>query len=545
MHNNCKPKAHYRRYRSQATGFAIAVMCSLPVAASALAPRTSQIPKDVIKLCGPTYTLRKHEFKLPAAFWNEHLCNWLDVALCGRPSNFLHETVLSIEATRTIVRHAMQKIDFHAATSWAPNFKVFGQIRGQPVLILVRFPLNGKIQTFPLDELIRFNGWSRSAGPLGWIYLGTPGIYQLPEHLRNAKPGQTVTPKAILYNDPQIAMNYRGIRSQSQALLNNSLCTDNWVYPDIRFYRNPRLVPMAVFNSNGKVHADIIFRRVSEVQLLKAVIKYWHAASLQPVIKGLLPLAKKMDMWRRSLWKQVHANPHAWSTSKTVQIEAAELRHGYAEMTYQCVRWSATHSHFSATATHTLAAIKTQARRFLAHLHDQVRATLAWVHYRQAQKINASTPATKRAKLAATLYARSQFLLDSNLQYLRYWKLKFNGISPEDPRHLWIAMIKAQYAEAKARNREALAGIAYAKVLSGGHAGQIMHAMITYETAVIAARIADLKVVVLQYKFRISNDTGFAGKTHIEQLKHDEKKAQTQISHLQHELHALLKKPPR
>ncbi len=500
-------------------------------------------PKYLIKLCGPDYHLAKNEFSLPAAFWNEHLCNWLDVALCGRPSNFLHETVLSVETTRTTVRRAMEKIGFHPATQWAPNFKMFGHIRGQPVLILVRFPLHGKIETFPLDELIRFNGWSRSAGPIGWIYLGTPGIYHLPRHLRNALPGQTVTPRAVLYNDPQIAMNFRGIRSQSQALLDNSLCTDNWIYPDIRLYRNLRLVPMSIFNSNGKVHAKIIFRRVSEAEFFKAVIKYWHARSIRPTAEALVPLAKKMDVWRRDLWRSVQANPKAWSTSPKVRLEAAELRHGYAKITYACVRWSEKHSRFSATGTHKLPAIKTQARRFLIHLRDQVKVTRAWVQFReaQAQENPSLTSTAKRQILAASMKAQSEFLRYSNLQYLRYWRLKFHGISPKDPRRLWIAMIKAQYANTQARNRQAMAGIAYARVLAIGKADQIARTMSAYERSLVVSHIRNLEVIALQYKFRISNDAGFVNQKHMAGLKNMERHIDAEIVHLKHELPQTLK----
>lgn len=533
-------KSDTRKHSCRSVALLLTLVCvyKVPEAASASTLRKNDNPKGTITLCGPTYNLARHAFSLPAAFWNEHLCNWLDVALCGRPSNFLHETVLSVETTRSIIRRAMKKIGFHAATRWAPNFNIFGQIRGQPVLILVRFPLHGRMQTFPLDELIRFNGWSRSAGPLGWLYLGTPGIYQLPKHLQDALPGQRVTPRAVLYNDPQIAMNYRGIRSQSQALLNSSMCTDNWIYPSIRFYRNPRLVPLAVFNSNGKIPAKIIFQRVSEVELLKAAIKYWHAPSIKPVANDLIPLAKKMDAWRRDLWRRVHADIKAWNTSSKVQLDAAKLRHAYAEITYQFVDWSATHSKFSATASHTLPAIKIQAQRFLTHLRDQVKATWAWVQYRnaQTQSRHPNTAAAKRRLLGATLEARCKFLLYTNLQYLRYWKLKYQKLSPKDPRHLWIAMIKAQYANAKARNQLALAGITYAKMLTAGNRSKIPHAMSVYEDAIITSHIHKLEVVELQYKFRISNDTGFVSKKHMAMLKEREKNAKAEISSLRHEI---------
>ncbi len=497
-----------------------AMGCTLTVGAAPKAPKKRDA-KEMIKLAGPTFVFSKHEFSLPAAFWNEHLCNWLDVALCGRPSNFLHETVLSVETTRTIMRRALQKIGFHPATQWAPNFKTFGEIRGQPVLILVRFPIAGKMQTFLLDELIRFNGWSRSAGPLGWLYLGTPGIYQLPKSLHDAHPGQMVTPRGVLYNDPQIAMNFRGIRSQSQALLDHSLCTDNWIYPDIRFYRNDRIVPTSIFNSNGKTPTTIIFRRVSEAGLMRAVIRYWHSASMRRLAARLLPLAEQMDAWRRNLWSLVHDHPGAWEDSSAVHIDAAELQHGYAVLTSTFVQWSIRQSVFSPTGSRNLAAVKLQAKRFEEHLTERVKATEAWVRYTLAEshaKI-ANTKVERKKALASEIEAKSKFLLYSNLQYLRYWTLKFHSVSPKDPRQLWVRMVKAQYASSKARNTEAHLGIAYAKAMTNSNAQLTARDAEAYERSLIISHLRTLEILELQYEFRILNDTGFASKKRIAALE--------------------------
>ncbi len=520
-----------------ATVVLTSLACTLSVSAAPKTPK-GNFAKQMIKLAGPKFVLSKHEFSLPAAFWNEHLCNWLDVALCGRPSNFLHETVLSVETTRTILRRAMQKIGFHPATQWAPNFQTFGEIRGEPVLILVRFPMAGKMQTFLLDELIRFNGWSRSAGPLGWLYLGTPGIYQLPKSLHDAHPGQMITPRGVLYNDPQIAMNFRGIRSQSQALLDHSLCTDNWIYPDIRFYRNDRIVPISIFNSNGKTPATIIFRRVSEAGLMRAVIRYWHSASMRRLAARMLPLAKQMDTWRRNLWSLVHDHPGAWESSSAVHVDAAELRHGYAVLTNTFVEWSIKHSIFSSTESRDLAAVKLQARRFEEHLGEQVKATQAWVRYTLAKsraKI-AKTKVERKKALASEIEAKSKFLLYSNLQYLQYWTLKFHSVSPKDPRQLWVRMVKAQYVSSKARNTEAHLGIAYAKAMTAGNAQLTARDAAAYERSLIISHLRALEILELQYEFRISNDTGFASKKRIAALEDLKNKIKKEIDEVRKQL---------
>jgi hypothetical protein len=230
-----------------------------------------------------------------------------------------------------------------------------------------------------------------------------------------------------------------------------------------------------------------------------------------------------------------------------VQLDAAPLRHSYAEITYQFINWSATHGKFSATASRTLPRIKLQAQRFLAHLHDQVKATQAWVLYRSAQLFShhTKTAAAKRHQLAATLDARSKYLLYSNLQYLRYWKLKYKKISPKDPRHLWIAMIKAEYANAEARNQLALAGITYANMLATGNGNKRQQALSGYEDAILTSHIHKLEVVVLQYKFRISNDTGFVNKKHMAMLKEREKHTKAEIARLKYELRSMQKSQPK
>lgn len=503
---------------------------------------------QLIRLVGPAFIPKSHAFSIPAAFWNEHLCNWLDVAVCGRPSNFLHETVLSIPTTRTILRGAMKKIGFLSATKWAPNFKLFGQIRGQPVLILAKFMLHGKMQIFPLDELIRFNGWSRSAGPLGWIYLGTPGIYQLPAKLHDSKPGQRVTPRTILFNDPQIAMNFRGIRSQSQALLDHSLCTDNWIYPDIRFYRNTRLVPMSIFNSNGKVPVHLIFRKVSEAGLLRAVLKYWHGSSIKPVVRQMMPVAVAIDRARRTLWQAVSHNQKVWQTSPRVRLEAARLQYGYARITYAFVRWSAKHGSFSATQSHSLKQIQTQAQNFLQHLKENVAADQAWINYRQAElamsKLGRSQAGQRRAIMAAEIAARSNYLKFSNLQYLKYWKIKYEGIAPHDPRHLWIAMIKAEYHCTGARNYEAMCGIAYAASMKQNMPKVMAAAARRYELSLLASRADHEAIRALQVEFQISNDKGFSSKAHIARLEAEKLQIQNEIKRVQAHINLLKGRGP-
>ncbi len=222
-------------------------------------------------------------------------------------------------------------------------------------------------------------------------------------------------------------------------------------------------------------------------------------------------------------------------------MDAAELQHGYAVLTNTFVEWSIKHSVFSPTGSRNLAAVKLQARRFEEHLDERVKATQAWVRYTLAKSRakTAKTTVERRKALAAEIEAKSKFQLDSNLQYLQYWTLKFHSISPKDPRHLWVKMIRAQYASAKARNREALLGIAYGKAIAKGLVEQRVSASEAYERSVIDSRIRALDILKLQYDFRISNDKGFTGKKHITMLRARRQKIQGEISDLKKQLKLL------
>ena len=478
---------------------------------------------NTVVLAAPKINRQKHEFTIPAAFWNQHLTDWLDVAVCGRPSNFLHETVLSVQTTRHILKQAFSAIGYHSATKWSPDLTDFGSIRGEPVLILVRFKLHGKPQTFLLDELIEFRAWHVSVGPFGWLYLGTHDPYHSVAAGPQPRPGQRVDPADILADDPQIAMQFRGIQHASQSLLDFPLCFDNWIYPNIRYHRNSAALSMKVFNSNGKVPATLVIRRVSEVQYLKAAEKYWHDPGFVAYIGTQLPVAREIDSARRQLWQLVQVKHAAW-TNWRVERCVAKLQYAYARLQAAWVSWDVAHARFRAANNLTAAQVGGQAKLFLWHLRQNTKsahqlwlATQAFDELHELKQLSETTIGTKIRQLQSDeLAARSRALLDSNAQNMEFWGRKKRNLKPNDPRKIWVRDVGAQCALAEARNAMGRAGLAYA---AGMKAGALKKSQQQYLAAILRVSLAKQNVELVNVEFHITNDEGFASAKHIAALK--------------------------
>ncbi len=483
---------------------------------------------ELVRLAAPQFNAAKNGFSIPAAFWNEHLTNWLDVAICGRPSNFLHETILSIQTTRTIIRHAMKAIGFSNADDWAPDFHDFVQVRGQPLLILVRFRQGGKMRTFPLEELISLEQWNIAIGPIGWIYLGTPEAHAPTLHAHAYQPGQWANPNAILVDDPQVAMQFRGIQSSSQALVDNPLCFDGWIYPNIRYFRNTSRVPWKVYNSNGSVPATLIFRRVSEVQYLRQCAHYWHDAAFAKYILAQLPIARKIDHFRKELWQLMHMQHKTWTSSPNVQYAAAHLRAGYAALDAAWISWDFHHARFGPGSPATIGAIKARATLFHQYMNQRKQRWAQWLIAAGAvrqmavlQKTSSLHPAPAAlARLQAReLAARSRAMLLKNAQVLQMWTKKLKTLSPTDPRKQWIKDIHAEFNLARARQTLGNAGIAYAHAMRLHSPKQLATAQQEYILAILHATLARAIVRLVNIEFEISSQRGFASKTHLNQLQ--------------------------
>ncbi|NNM87337.1 MAG: hypothetical protein HKL95_02330 [Phycisphaerae bacterium] len=505
---------------------ALALLMTIGARLPSLAAKTPAT--ELVRLAAPHLSAAKNGFSIPAAFWNEHLTNWLDVAICGRPSNFLHETILSIQTTRTIIRHAMKTIGFRNADDWAPDFRDFVQVRGQPLLILVRFRQGGKMRTFPLEELISLEQWNISIGPIGWIYLGTPEAHASALHAQAYQPGQWANPNAILVDDPQVAMQFRGIQSSSQALVDNPLCFDGWIYPNIRYFRNTSPIPWKVYNSNGAVHATLIFRHVSEVQYLQQCARYWHDAAFAKYILAQLPVARKIDRFRKELWQLTHVQHKIWRSSPTVQYAAANLQADYAALDAAWISWDFHHARFGPGSPATLAAIKVRASLFHQYMNQRKERWAQWLiaagAVRELALLRKTSPqplapATLARLQARELAARSRAMLLKNAQTLQMWTQKLKSLSPTDPRKQWIKDVHAEFHLARARQQLGNAGIAYAHAMRLHSPKQLTAAQKQYLLAILRTTLDRAIVRLVNIEFEISSQRGFASKTHMNRLQ--------------------------
>ena len=534
---------------------AIFSLAGVPGAASLAAPATqsaappvrattatSQSAPDLVRLDGPTFDPAKHEFSIPAAFWNEHLASWLDVAICGRPSNFLHETVLSIKTTRSILRQAFTRIGYVGGDKWAPNLSEFTRIRGQPLLILVR--VGGKHpQTFLLNELMSLRQWNIALGPFGWLYMGTPGLTPAPPGAKQYKPGEWVSPDTILFDDPQVAMQFRGIQHASQSLVDHPLCFDNWIYPNIRYFRNTAVLPLKTFNSNGSVPVTLVFRRVSEVQYLQAAIKYWHDAAFKPVMQHELPRARRIDIARRKLHQLLqHRTP--WASPRCQKL-IAQIQAGYAALDDTWISWAASHAAFGPGSTSDIARIKKQAALFVLHLNQN---RLRYHYLAEAADAAASLAQLRRQGVAAQaeevkslksaqLMAQSKALLEGNLQHLAYWQRRSAKLKPNDQRKMWRRDINAELNLALRRQSLAKAGIAYATAMN--RAGPIAGAQKSYLLAVLRVQQAGQEVELVNVDFQIINEQGFAPQAQVNKLLAQKAELKKQIAAIVGQIKAL------
>ncbi|NNM85746.1 MAG: hypothetical protein HKL96_08330 [Phycisphaerales bacterium] len=532
----------------------ISLLC-MPAAASLAAPATnaarqqspptapaSQPAINLVRLDGPKFNLAKHEFSIPAAFWNEHLASWLDVAICGRPSNFLHETVLSIQTTRSILRQAFSRIGYVGGDKWAPNLSEFTRIRGQPLLILVR--IGGKRpQTFLLNELMSLRQWNIALGPFGWLYMGTPGLAPAPPGAKQFKPGEMVSPDTILFDDPQVAMQFRGIQHASQSLVDHPLCFDNWIYPNIRYFRNTAVLPLKTFNSNGAVPVKVVFRRVSEIEYLQAAIKYWHDAAFKPVIQHELPQAGRIDAARRKLHHLLQHH-NAWASPKCQKL-IAQIQAGYAALDDAWISWAAAHAKFGPGSAADIARIKKQAYLFVLHLNQnrlrydflaQAAQAAASLAHLKRQGVSAQTEEVKSLK-SAQLMAQSKALLEGNLQHLAYWQRRSAKLKPNDPRKMWRRDINAELNLALRRQSLANAGIAYAKAMNA--AGPIASPQKKYLLAVLRVQQAEQEVDLVNLDFQIINEQGFAPKAQVNKLLARKAAVKKQIAAIVGQINAL------
>ena len=104
----------------------------------------AQAKPDEIKIVVPTVNKASATVSLPAAFWNTHEADWIETALSGRPSNFLHETLLAATTTRTLLENALRDSGCRDGDAWVDSINDFPRLRGDQLLLTLSFARDGR-----------------------------------------------------------------------------------------------------------------------------------------------------------------------------------------------------------------------------------------------------------------------------------------------------------------------------------------------------------------------------------------------------------------
>ena len=199
--------------------FGLAFVLGLSVVGAAQTmPRDQPGPGDAvvkhadapIVIVRPVVDKAADEVRLPGAFWNQHMTSWVEVAVCGRPSDFLHETIVCVTTTKAIVMQALRAAGCHDADAWVTGVEDFPKIRGDQLMIELRVTREGKVETYSLDELLEYEGWGVAQGPYGWMYKGSPGEVAA-SRPADGMPVDESDRTKIVRDDPQIALVFKGI----------------------------------------------------------------------------------------------------------------------------------------------------------------------------------------------------------------------------------------------------------------------------------------------------------------------------------------------
>jgi hypothetical protein len=544
-------KSQISNHKSQ---IAVAILLLLPTFARAqfspdgpaTAPATQ--PRE-LKLITPTINKDLHQIELPVNFWNEKMTGWVETALTGLPSDFSHETVVAATITRSTMVDALHQAGFHDADAWVSNVKDFPRIRGDKALILMEVHRKDHTETYLMDELLTFGGWNTSVGPYGWMFKGKPGEEPTPTSPTSGNPlaasrtppTPTTSPTTteappsvavqVLRDDPQIALRFLGLQHSSQSFIDHPLCYDEWIYPIPRFYRNTKVLPEDVFDSNGDIPTRMILRKVTEEEFLKAAVKYWHDPAAADYIAKQLPLAQQIDTDKAELWTLIpqvrdvvsqsrqHPETVVLANSPIVAragVLAASIEKNYAALDCAWAAWACEHrsaEQGADTDPDTNRSLDEEAKLYRQHaeaLRDRA-AALCNVQIANAAKLKLRLsddqgPQTKtqmRHLSGQAMVAKSHAQLAENSQTLTYWQHEQSRIDPKDPREDWIREIHVQLTLAEARDHTAQAGIAFGNALQADTPTDLSPTQSAYQSALVQLTIANLNAELAGVEFEI------------------------------------------
>ncbi len=511
--------------------------------APAPAPGSAPAPQEKITLLKPQVDKDAATVTLPAAFWNQQMRSAIEVALCGRPSDFLHETILSVTTTQDLLTAALRDAGFHDADAWVASVRDFPRIRGDRMLMLLTFERNHVVDTFALDELLAFHGWNVSAGPYGWMFKGDPE-HSRPTTAPSKDPitGDPLTDAGkILRDDPQVAVKLQAIQHVSQSFADSPLAYDDWVFPMMDLYRNTMVLPQEVFDSNGAVPVTLRIRKVTEEQFLQAVALVWHDAAFRDYITAQLPTARQIDTDKKELWDlvvQLKKLPRESATDSPVfgklAAKAAQVEKGYAALDSAWASWAADHATFD-PRSENLDELKQEAKLWKEHglLMKERAAQLAIAEQAAADQHEhaSASPEDLRKLRGREVAARSAALLAEIKQPLDRWNDELQHLAPDDPREFWVKGIHLQVELLNAQQESGESGIAYGKALEAGDTGAAIAPLQSRWARVqLRVTIANLETQLADTAFELSKREGIDNDPDVPALKAKQADLQSRLT---------------
>ncbi len=495
----------------------IRVPTALALLALCAAVRAQEKPADV-KIVTPIVDKAAGTVTLPGAFWNEHVADWLDVALCGRPSDFLHETVVSVTTTRTLLEQALRDVGCRDGDAWVDGVKDFPRVRGDRFMVVLEFePGNagvppaagggggaGKKEKFSLDELLTFSRWGVSMGPYGFLYKGDPdhAASQPAATAPAGAAGGVTDATKILRDDPQIALVFRGIQSQSQSFADHPLAyvEDRWEWEEMHRGRNHTVLPAAVFDSNGKVAVMVTFKKVTEEELLTESAKVWHDEAFKAYMLKQMDTAKQIDKNKAEYWAlRQKVEERAANAGKIKQL-LADIEGGYAALDAAWSAWAVEHLKPETDDEPAAIFVKEQAKLWGEFM------TLAKERAGQLALAEQMEGAGDKGR---ALTARSRALLAENKQSRDYWQKQWDKITDPKPDDVWAKSVRLHLALVEARLKVGAAGVTLGQSLdsplSAAKEAELRQAL---AAAVSALTLAELRLTLATLEFEISKREG-------------------------------------
>lgn len=517
-------------------------------------PATQEGGRRPVVINKPTVDKEKGEVSLPAAFWHEKLTNWVEVAACGRPSDFLHETIVSYTTPKKMMIGAMRDAGFRDADAWTKNVADFPRIRGDRVLIVLGFEHKGEKKEYMLDELLTFEGWGTSIGPFGWMYKGDPGAGEAAQGMAApaAAPAPASGPAAtgpatqgadaeetMLTGDVQIALQFKGLQHLRRSFIDHPLCYDEWIFPAFRYHRNHEALgkdSVAIFESNGEIPVTMRMRKVTEAEFLKHVTEHWHDKDFRAYAAKQMPVAEGIDKAKQELWEtlpKLKAKAELLATTdggleklsgsdefRKVAVLAAEIEAGYAALDLAWTTWSAEHVKWQTEEEEMIRELEAQKKKWVEHMTLKRERAEAMVQVEKALSElvglrrgvqNAETQAKIRKLAGDEIAGRSKATLAENKQVLAYWTYEKQRLTADDPRESWVRHIAVQHELAQAKDEVGKVGLTLGVALQEGKdETALAAAQNAYQRAAFRAMIAEMEVELADVEFEISKREGLA-----------------------------------